>query len=184
MSKMMWGKKLISCMMAIVVLMTMVLAVPDLEMEAAGTKVSYAVTGGNITFDTSTGTITDCDESVTEAVIPNTIEGVSVTSIGYAAFFDCSSLSSIEIPPSVTSIEKAAFGNCKSLTSIEIPPSVTSIKDNAFGACSSLISIEIPSSVTNIGDSVFFGCSSLESIEIPSSVTSIGDRVFDGCSSL
>ena len=117
---MMWGKKLISCMMAIVVVMTMVLAVPGLEMEAAGTEVTYAVTGGNITFDTSTGTITDCDLEVTEAIIPNTIEGVSVTSIGEDAFWDCGSLSSIEIPAGVTSIGDYAFLNCHSLSSIEI----------------------------------------------------------------
>ena len=34
------------------------------------TIVAYPVTGGNIYFDTATGTITDCDASVTEAVIP------------------------------------------------------------------------------------------------------------------
>ena len=76
---MMWEKRLISCMMAMIVVLTMVLSVPGLKMEAADTEITFAVTGGNITFDTSTGTITDCDESVTEAVIPDTIEGVIVS---------------------------------------------------------------------------------------------------------
>ena len=140
---MMWGKKLISCTMAIVVVMTMVLSVPGLKMEAAGTEVTYAVTGGNITFDTSTGTITDCDWSVTEAVIPDTIEGVSVTSIGYEAFYGCYGLSSIEIPASVTSIEERAFYDCEGLSSIEIPASVTSIGTEAFVYCSSLSNINV-----------------------------------------
>ena len=39
-------------------------------------RVTYAVIGGNIYFDPSTGTITDCDSSVTEAIIPSSINGV------------------------------------------------------------------------------------------------------------
>ena len=45
---------------------------------AAGSNVvTYPVTGGNIYFNKSTGAVTDCDESVTEAVIPEEIEGVA-----------------------------------------------------------------------------------------------------------
>ena len=114
-------------------------------------------------------------------------------------------------------IPSAAFSDCSSLTSIEIPSSVTSIGDGAFYGCSSLTSIEIPSSVTSIGEGVFADCSLLEVIIvnlhnskydsrdncnaiietatnilisackttiIPSSVTSIGEGAFAGCSSL
>ena len=181
---MMWGKKLISCMMAIVLVMTMVLAVPGLEMEAAGTEVTYAVTGGNITFDTSTGTITGCDWEVTEAIIPNKIEGVSVTSIGWGAFLNCSNLRNIKIPTSVKEINFRAFESCVSLSNIEMPESITSIESRAFFDCSSLRSIEIPISVMSIGDVAFYNCSSLVSIEIPAGVTSIGENAFSSCSSL
>jgi len=108
----------------------------------------------------------------------------SVTSIGYSAFYYCSSLTSIDIPDSVTSIWDRAFYDCDSLTSIEIPDSVTSIGDYAFSNCSSLTSIVIPDSVTSIGDSAFLNCYSLTSIEIPDSVTSIGYRAFTWCTSL
>ena len=50
-------------------------------------------------------TITGCDYSATEVVIPNEIENLPVTSIGYRAFYNCSSLTSVTIPDSVTSIE-------------------------------------------------------------------------------
>ena len=65
---------------------------------------------------------------------------------------------------SVTSIGDYAFYNCRSLTSIEIPDGVTSIGDKAFDGCSSLTSIEIPASVTSIGDWAFRRCSVLEVI--------------------
>ncbi len=75
-----------------------------------------------------------------------------VTSIGDLAFFDCPSLTRVDIPDSVTSIGREAFFACQSLTNIDIPDSVTSIGYEAFHGCISLLSIEIPDSVTNIGD--------------------------------
>ena len=132
--------------------------------------------------------VTDYTGTATEVVIPVTYDGLPVTSIGDAAFFDCSSLTSIDIPDGVTSIGDEAFAYCSSLESIDIPDSVTSIGDEAFAYCSSLESIDIPDSVTSIGDggwgSTFEGCSSLTSIDIPGSVTSIGEWTFYGCSSL
>ena len=50
--------------------------------DKSNTDVAYAVEGGNIYFDKATGTITDCDDGVTEAIIPAEIGGVKVTSIG------------------------------------------------------------------------------------------------------
>ena len=48
----------------------------------------------------------------------------------------------------VTAIVNAAFYNCSSLTSITIPSSVTAIGNEAFWGCSGLTSITIPSSPT------------------------------------
>ena len=88
------------------------------------------------------------------------------------------------IPNSVTYIGNDAFFDCKSLTSINIPNSVTNIGDSAFCGCSSLTSINIPNGVTNIGSHAFSSCKSLTSINIPDSVTYIGNCAFGLCSSL
>ena len=55
---------------------------------------------------------TGTDEAVT---IPEIIENLPVMTIGDWAFADCSSLTSITIPPSVTRIGYEAFDGCGSL---------------------------------------------------------------------
>ena len=107
-----------------------------------------------------------------------------VTSIGYKAFDDCTSLTSVTIPDSVTSIGDWAFSYCTSLTSVTLPDSVTRIGERAFYYCTSLTSVTIPDSVTSIGEFAFSGCTSLTSVTIPDSVTSIGGWAFYECTSL
>ena len=139
---------------------------------------TYTTTGGEVT-------ITDCRAAARgELVIPDTIEGNPVTSIGENAFENCRSLTSITISDSVTSIGDDAFVACASLTSITIGNSVTSIGDWAFAFCESLTSISIPDGVTSIGNGAFYVCTSLISITIPYSVTSIGNGAFTDCISL
>ncbi|MBO7419163.1 MAG: leucine-rich repeat domain-containing protein [Bacteroidaceae bacterium] len=102
-------------------------------------------------------------------------------SIGKYAFYNCSNLTSIEIPKGVTSIKYGAFIGCSSLTSIVIPEGVTSIGQWAFNNCSNLVSIVIPESVTSIDNYAFIGCSRLTSIVIPKGVKSIGGWTFQNC---
>src|SRR5437899_8910573 len=83
--------------------------------------------------------------------IPETINGLPVTSIGFGAFYTCGTLTSVTIPNSVTSIGDWAFGYCTSLTGVVIPDRVTSIGDGAFSSCESLASDTIGNSVTSIG---------------------------------
>ena len=168
----------------LVLLMVMSLVPMSALADRSNTDVAYAVEGGNIYFNKSMGTITDCDRYVTKAIIPDKIDGAAVTHIGYQAFYYCVSLASIVIPNSVTSIGNSAFIGCTSLASIVIPDSVTIIDNYAFRGCTSLASIDIPNSVTSISYGAFDGCTSLVSIDIPNSVTRIGDRAFVGCTSL
>ena len=87
------------------------------------------------------------------------------------------------IPNSVTSIKIAAFENCYSLSSLEIPNSVTNIGGWVFSWCN-MSSIVIPNSVISIGEMAFNNCHSLTSVVISNSVTSIGKAAFQDCDNL
>ncbi len=176
-----------------------------LAIPASAADLTYAVTGGSIYFDANTGTITDCDSTVTRADIPSEIYGVTVTAIGDSAFDRCSSLTAVTIPDTVTSIGSNAFYLCTALTSVVIPDSVTTMGRFAFGnsgltsiqlsqnlteisefmfyGCGGLTGLTIPDSVTGIGRSAF-ALSGLTSVTIPDSVTSIGDNAFSTCTNL
>jgi hypothetical protein len=103
-----------------------------------------------------------------------------VVSIGFAAFNNCSRLTSITLPESIISLDNWAFMSCKSLISITLPNSVTSIGSQAF-ASTGLTSITIPNSVTSIGTYVFSGCMGLTSVTVPGNIKSITRGAFSNC---
>lgn len=150
----------------------------------AADVVAYPVTGGNISFDKSTGAVTYCDGGVTEAVIPEMIEGVAVTSIGDDAFHGCSSLTSVTIPDSVTSIGTSAFRCCYDLENVSLPDSVESIGESAFKFCNNLAKVELPEQLSNISEDLFYSCDKLTEVVLPIGITSIGEAAFRDCGML
>lgn len=81
-------------------------------------------------------------------------------------------------------IGSEAFFDCSTLTFVNIPNSVESLCYRAFYSCRSLASVTIPSNVKNIGHLVFFDCVALSSLTIPNHVVSIGEYAFANCSGL
>ena len=146
-----------------------------LPLHAAGLDdLTWTTTGGNIT-------ITDCDTAATgELVIPDTIEGNPVTSIGNYAFDYCSSLTSVTIPDGVISIGQEAFRDCTGLTDVTIGNGVTSIGGYAFRYCTNLTSISIPDSVTSIGDYAFYQCTGLTRITFLGTAPTVSADAFLG----
>jgi len=127
------------------------------------------------TFTITDNVVTDHTNCAGAAVVPT-----GVTSIGEAAFYFNTSLTSVTIPNSVTSIDQSAFHGTSSLASINIPNSVTSIGDYAFEGASKLdtVTFAAGSALDSIGEFAFYKAKSLTSITIPNSVTSIGDYAF------
>ena len=142
---------------------------------------------GNDGAATVTGCTSTCPATL---VIPDTLGGNSVTTIGNYAFYN-NALTSVTIPGSVTTIDYFAFAY-NALTTVTIPNSVTSIGNGAFAdnalttvtigdyafEANALTSVTIPNSVTSIGTGAF-RVNALTTVTIGSSVTSIGLAAFE-----
>ncbi|MFV0275079.1 MAG: leucine-rich repeat domain-containing protein, partial [Bacilli bacterium] len=114
-------------------------------------------------FNADSGEITGYRGKSKNVCIPDKIDGVSVTSIGYYAFHK------------------------KNLTSVTIPNSVTSIGDSAF-RYNDLTSVTIPNSVTSIGEYAFYN-NNLTSVTIQgksseTDFTSLGSNWHGGCTNI
>lgn len=120
-------------------------------------------------------------------VIPETIDGTSVTAIDKSAFASAK-FSEITLPDTLTTIEDFAFSTCKNLTSIEIPASVTTLGSSVFVNCTSLDNIAIASDNPNykVVDQVIYSKDGttlvtapvVGSVTIPDTVTAISQYAF------
>ncbi|MBQ8359002.1 MAG: leucine-rich repeat domain-containing protein [Oscillospiraceae bacterium] len=140
-------KLLLSCLMAVIVLVACITLLPT-RTQAAGAKAS-----GNCGKELSW---------VMDDVCVLTISGTGAMDKGDVfnggPWHDyCDSILQVVIQEGVTSIGNCAFVDCKNITSVSIADSVTSIGTLAFSDCENLSRINIPSGITKIGGSAFSG---------------------------
>ncbi len=186
----------------------------DIKIAPANTK--YASSQGVI-YKKTDGVITDlCMVSrgaTGDIVIPNTVTKIwaqafyynsNITSVKFAAalpegseltidpqaFYDCSALTSVELPNGLKTIPEGLFYFCDALTTISVPSTVTLIKNKAFSSCTALTTIEFKpgtealefegTTMNSDGTytSMFTGCTSLKEFSFPERTTKIGDNIF------
>ncbi len=206
-------RKMLSLLTACAMLCGMAAAMPavteraSLVASAEGEATSGTYEGMSYTNYGDYIVITGCDDSVTEVVIPNEIDGVPVTRIAEGAFSSCTSLTNVVLPEGLTSVGSGAFYGCTALESVTIPESLTSIGEHAFYDTAWLAGLQeaggpviaehilfdggdaegdlvIPDGITAIAGSAFSGCGGLTSIKLPEGLISIGNYAFSGCSAL
>ena len=145
-------------------------------------------------------------------IIPSRLDMYMYTVVGILnrAFFDCSRLTSISIPPTLRDIGTDAFKGCTGLTTVTfnaedcyspiessgawfidsplttliIGDKVRSIPNFIAYNQAGLKTLTIGNSVITIGKGAFEGCAGLTSISIPDCVSDIGVNAFKGCTGL
>ena len=167
-------------------------AIPDMAF-------AYKIVEGKVTITGYTG-------SDRYLVIPEKINGVTVSAIADEAFYGCSSVKELTIPDTVTAVGAKAFYGCEGLESVSFGSGLTSLGRYVFGNCGSLNAVDmsglnalkdiseglfiydsnlyqvnLPAGITTIGAYAFAGCTYMQEISVPSSVTAIGENAFSGC---
>ncbi len=174
----------------------------ETEAKAAGTFEDYDY---QILAD-GTAEITKYHGAGGAVVIPDTIEGKNVGSIGKEAFESNNSVTMVNLPATVTVLQYAAFAGCQNLQKVILPAnsqlktigryafyssgliemdcsSVQEIRELAFSGCDKLISVILGNQLT-ILETAVFSYSGIQKINIPESLSSIESFVFYRCKDL
>ncbi len=122
-----------------------------------------------------TCTISGYKSKVYTNIIPDEINGYTVTRIGDKAFKNLIQITGeVSLPSTIISIGEEAFSGCEYLTYIHLNDGLKSIGDRAFSDCDGLkkSDIKIPSTVNSIGSEAF-AYATLESITFTSKIAPI-----------
>jgi hypothetical protein len=156
---------------------------------AAQAQFSYRTTDDTIA-------ITGCSRSLTNAVIPDAIDGLLVTRIEWGTFYSCTNLTNVTIPYGVRAIEEGSFDHPTNLIAIVVDDanSVFSSVGGVLLTKDQTVIIRcpagkaggytVPNSVTDIYARAFGSCARLTSVTMGDSTTGIGGSAFESCTSL
>lgn len=122
---------------------------------------------GQFLYTTNDGTLTITGYTGPggAVLIPDSIDGLPVTRVGDAAFYE-GNLTGVTIPGSVTNIGVIAFGACTNLLSVVFSDGLTDISEGAFARCNRLTNVAISATVSHIGNRAFYACTSLHAITV------------------
>ena len=159
----------------------------------------------------NTAQITGYSGTAANLIVPDKLDGYTVTEIGKLCFSGNITLVSLKLPDTVTRIGTRAFAYCTNLASINyplhlesagdyynggylfdgtrissitVPEGVTELPSYVFQGAYMLTEVQLPTTLTSIGSSAFSGCSQLPALCIPIGVTQIGMNAFTGCTEL
>ncbi|MBO5137955.1 MAG: leucine-rich repeat domain-containing protein [Spirochaetaceae bacterium] len=118
--------------------------------------------------------ITNYKGDAKNLVIPETIQGVPVASIG--GFYYNKKIKSVVIPSSVKVIRAEAFSECEALEKVTLPEGLLFIDGGAFSE-TALTSVTVPKSLLFIGRGAF-GSDNLSEINIPDDAAFIGTNEY------
>ncbi len=178
-------KRWIATILAVTMLMTMPVSVPDMTQDGAFstqmTALGATTTANGVEKDTNadgvsdtgfvytitgtTATITSYQGTATALTVPTRIEASGTGTIT-AGTYD------------VTAIGSAAFAGNAGLVSVTMQGAATSGSGSSSSTANAAVGLQ------TIGERAFFGCPTLTTVTIPATVTSIGSLAFSDCPAL
>ncbi len=128
--------------------------------------------------------ITSCQTSDVNLVIPDTIDGYTVTEIGANAFANQTSIQMVKFPANLKQIGVKAFANCTGLLEVTLPDTIQGAGQLCFSGCTALKKAVLNKGRINIVYGMFENCTSLTEVVIPDTVENIAMYAFLNCRSL
>ena len=128
--------------------------------------------------------ITSCQTSDVNLVIPDTIDGYTVTEIGANAFANQTSIQTVKFPANLKQIGVKAFANCTGLLEVSLPDTIQGAGQLCFSGCTALKKAVLNKGRINIVYGMFENCTSLTEVVIPDTVENIAMYAFLNCRSL
>lgn len=92
-------------------------------------------------------------------------------------------ITSVDYPLSLNIVPPCAFFNISTLESVNLHNGITSLGARCFSN-TGLLSCTIPQGITTLPEYIFYGCAEITNITLPSSITTINDRAFTFCEKL
>ncbi len=126
-----------------------------------------------------------------EIIMPDTLDGYPVTSIGDFAFSAASSVGAswgnttisytynykkITLSEGVKTIGRYAFAENKNLQEVILPESLTDFDYCTFMNCKNLAAVNIPEGIDTLPDYLFSGCTKIKSLNLPDGIKIICDN--------
>lgn len=110
------------------------------------------------------------------------VVGPKVTQLPKGLCYQCDGLLKVEFAERAAGdtlrIQMQAFYECPTLSRMDIPDGLTAIEDKAFYGCTGIKSINWGTKLCEIGESAFYKCTSLTEVSLPASVQHIGEKAF------
>lgn len=120
---------------------------------------------------------------VTRLVIPPHVQGYRVSVIAKKAFYECTKLRRVELPPFLRSIEDECFGLCDKLEAINLSDSITHIGKGAFEGTLALKKVVLPRKLATLPEALFYD-SAVREVTLPDNINEIPAACFYDCRNL
>lgn len=154
-------KRIFSFLLAVLMLAALL---PTAAFADESTRKAVPVTGGNIYVDMEKGEVVDCDDTVTEMIVPEQVDGVTIQAISDRAFQERKNLKRVTLPGTLQSVGSYTFYKCTRLKEVTIGDGVPSVENHAFSDCSNLERVRLPKDMTMISQFTFYHCERLKDV--------------------
>lgn len=183
------------------VLLSALILVASMPVMAVAAEELVSADGFKYTVEDGKAMITGYEGEATELVIPESLDGVTVTTIGGYAFEDNTAITSVTFPDTVETIKNKAFYQCSALASVDLPANLVSLGNLAF-AKTAIESVEIPKSLeeadysygahtydmngveVSVSEGPFTLCDNLKTVTFEKGATFVPNNILRGCTGI